>query len=694
VSGAFDPYHRWLGISPKDQPANHYRLLGIDLFEPDPEVVREAAERQMAHVRTYQLGSLAELSQRILNELGAAKACLLAPERKAAYDAALRLRTQPSPTSVPPLVAPIAVPPLPAAKPPELSRSSRTVDSLDEARAPRRLAKLAVRHRKWLLFAGGAAAATLLLIGLGVLLVGPRESAALPKAEMVGFRETELRSGIMRDLDPSPKIGSPSPQPLRPVQPIRPAPIVGKTQKNAEVIVAQPRKAPVTQPPKLAHISDRTVSQGMSLLLRAEIMDQGTFGGRLQFSLAPGAPNAAQIDAHTGVFTWTPTTAQITGVYPITVRVVADGAGDTDDETTFRITVQKLFKPPMMRPICLRAVTAGGRIRFNVELVDPIGQSDKITYSLPQAPPWVSIDSTTGLITCEPGPMQAQGDYSVTVRASNDEREGLQDEKTCMIAVTNPTGMPSRSRHKSYTYPEPAARHFKISLPSGKVLTSADFNIRHTVEREAAVLVQKCRTGSPDVVGVFQEGSDWEIAAMSNVKGTRLHGPTVFFHPYQMYQTPRPKQYVTYKSGKWDGVLATWSVGGQREFWCNYANGQRHGLCCLFRHDAPAVVLECDRNKVGAVHVIAANRVKKSLTDADQAAADEDAGPLLKEIDRVEQGLKADDHLYRDRVKQGVQMRIGNINQQKRNDFGARSVQRAAEQQRQLDNLRQKSIGR
>ena len=32
----FDPYHKWLGISPKDQPPHHYRLLGIDLFEVRP----------------------------------------------------------------------------------------------------------------------------------------------------------------------------------------------------------------------------------------------------------------------------------------------------------------------------------------------------------------------------------------------------------------------------------------------------------------------------------------------------------------------------------------------------------------------------------------------------------------------------------------------------------------------------------
>ena len=42
MSDAFDPYHRWLGIPPDEQPPHHYRLLGINAFETDPEVIRDA----------------------------------------------------------------------------------------------------------------------------------------------------------------------------------------------------------------------------------------------------------------------------------------------------------------------------------------------------------------------------------------------------------------------------------------------------------------------------------------------------------------------------------------------------------------------------------------------------------------------------------------------------------------------------
>jgi hypothetical protein len=74
MSEAFDPYHRWLGIPPKYQPPDHYRLLGLEPFESDPEVIEDAAERQMGHVRKHQLGKHRDLSQRILNELGDARA--------------------------------------------------------------------------------------------------------------------------------------------------------------------------------------------------------------------------------------------------------------------------------------------------------------------------------------------------------------------------------------------------------------------------------------------------------------------------------------------------------------------------------------------------------------------------------------------------------------------------------------------
>ena len=90
MSEAFDPYRKWLGIPPQHQPPHHYRLLGIEAFESDPDVIANAADGRMAQVKTFQTGKNSEASQRILNELAAAKVCLLNPEKKADYDRRLR----------------------------------------------------------------------------------------------------------------------------------------------------------------------------------------------------------------------------------------------------------------------------------------------------------------------------------------------------------------------------------------------------------------------------------------------------------------------------------------------------------------------------------------------------------------------------------------------------------------------------
>ena len=90
IVSVFDPYRKWLGIPNWEQPPNHYRLLGINLFENDPDVIETATDRQMGHIRNYQAGKHSELSQRLLNELSAARLCLLTAEKKKAYDTKLQ----------------------------------------------------------------------------------------------------------------------------------------------------------------------------------------------------------------------------------------------------------------------------------------------------------------------------------------------------------------------------------------------------------------------------------------------------------------------------------------------------------------------------------------------------------------------------------------------------------------------------
>ncbi len=122
MDSTFDPYRKWLGIPPREQPPHHYRLLGLAAFESDTDAIAHAADARMTHLRTFQSGKHSELSQRLLNEIAAAQVCLLSPEKKARYDDELRRRlssrgaagisgTPPPPPVLPPPQQPPVVPP-------------------------------------------------------------------------------------------------------------------------------------------------------------------------------------------------------------------------------------------------------------------------------------------------------------------------------------------------------------------------------------------------------------------------------------------------------------------------------------------------------------------------------------------------------------------------------------------------------
>ena len=124
----FDPYRKWLGIPSEEQPPNHYRLLGVGLFESDPDVISNAADRQMVHVRSFHTGQHARLSQQVLNELSAARVCLLDAEKRAAYDQQLRATISPALQSGPP-------PPRASQPPPRQGGSGPPIAAVSDAAA-------------------------------------------------------------------------------------------------------------------------------------------------------------------------------------------------------------------------------------------------------------------------------------------------------------------------------------------------------------------------------------------------------------------------------------------------------------------------------------------------------------------------------------------------------------------------------
>lgn len=107
MSQTFDPYAEWLGITPQEQPPDHYRLLGIPRYESDQKVIAAAADQRTAYLRGFQSGEHAASAQQLLNQVSTASVCLLSAGAKSRYDAQLqaKLQSAASPTSASPSAA-------------------------------------------------------------------------------------------------------------------------------------------------------------------------------------------------------------------------------------------------------------------------------------------------------------------------------------------------------------------------------------------------------------------------------------------------------------------------------------------------------------------------------------------------------------------------------------------------------------
>ena len=97
----FDPYHRWLGIPPQEQPPTLYRLLGLANFESSREVIRTASQSQVDHVKQY-AKMHPDAANKLLNELARAQVILLNPQKKLRYDKSIKGSPQKRLHTVPP----------------------------------------------------------------------------------------------------------------------------------------------------------------------------------------------------------------------------------------------------------------------------------------------------------------------------------------------------------------------------------------------------------------------------------------------------------------------------------------------------------------------------------------------------------------------------------------------------------------
>jgi len=189
----------------------------------------------------------------------------------------------------------------------------------------------------------------------------------------------------------------------------------------------------VNSAPSLPAPGNKLVMEGSLLTFNAGATDSDVPVQTLFYTLDPGAPSGAFVNALTGTFAWTPSEIQGPSTNIVTLRVTDNGSPMLSDFKTFVIVVSEVNNPPTLAAMPDKIVIEGTTVFCTNSAADPDLPAQSLTYSLGAGTPaGATINPVSGLFTWATG-----------------EPHGPSTNRITMVVTDN--GLPALSATQSFT---------------------------------------------------------------------------------------------------------------------------------------------------------------------------------------------------------------------------------------------------
>ena len=290
--------------------------------------------------------------------------------------------------------------------------------------------------------------------------------------------------------------------------------------------------------PVMAYIPTETATEDVLFALQVNASDPDV-GDVLAYSLT-ASPDGMTIDDATGLISWTPTNADV-GAHHVIVRVT--DANGTFAERDFWITVANVNDPPIIVTTALPNATEGFIYFANVTAQDP-DQNDVLTFSLTEAPAFLSIDPKSGLLYGIPTNADV-GVHAVIVNVSDGQAFVLKEFNLTVSNVNTPpviTSTPPGIAKVSQTY------NYTISAHDEDIGDTLTFGLSEAPEGMTIDSQTGTITWTP---AEAQAGKTYQVV----VNVSDGHATTVQTFPIVVENLPEESYHPIFDDYIWVGIV-------------------------------------------------------------------------------------------------------------------------------------------
>lgn len=213
-------------------------------------------------------------------------------------------------------------------------------------------------------------------------------------------------------------------------------------RQTFKVTVTEVNRAPV-----LAEIPNRIIAAGKTLRFVASVIDPDLPPNALTYILVGQVPAGAAINPSTGLFTWTPSVAQGPSTNEFNVTVGDSGIPSLSDSRTFTVVVTTGNSAPVLTPVPDQIAVEGSTLRLTAVATDADAPLDVLTFTLgPGAPPGMSIQPSTGLLTWTPEAGQVPSTNLIVITVTDSGTPRLTDARSFRVVASPLSTSPTISK--------------------------------------------------------------------------------------------------------------------------------------------------------------------------------------------------------------------------------------------------------